>query len=104
MRDSKPEDLQYIAELQAEIESLQRQLHNSKLHEKECYEARRVLSMGIDHDRVMTRAEAIKEFAERLKSYLHQDDFNTPDERWKPESEIANLIDQLVIEMVGERE
>ena len=46
------------------------------------------------------KAEAIKEFAERVKSYLHQDDFETPDERWKPESEFATLIDNLVKEMI----
>lgn len=47
------------------------------------------------------KAEAVKEFAERLKSYLHQDDFGTPDEYWKPESEFANMIDNLLKETVG---
>ena len=79
-------------EAKEEIESLKRQLHNSKLHEKECYEARRVLSMGIDHDRVMIRAEAIKEFAERLKKYEGR--------RGVP----VATIDNLVKEMVGDAE
>lgn len=45
------------------------------------------------------RAEAIKEFAEMLKKCLHTDDFKTPDERWKPESEFALMIDYVVKEM-----
>jgi NADH pyrophosphatase NudC (nudix superfamily) len=31
--------------------------------------------------------------ADKLKEYLHREDFYTPDERWKPESEFANMID-----------
>lgn len=45
------------------------------------------------------KSEAIKEFAEKLKACLHTDDFGTPDERWRPESEYANIIDDLVKEM-----
>lgn len=57
-----------------------------------------VLEMNIEH----IKEQAYKEFADRLKLYLHQDDFETPDERWKPESEFANLINNLVKEMVGD--
>ena len=31
--------------------------------------------------------------ADKLKEYLHREDFYTPDERWKPESEFVNMID-----------
>lgn len=31
--------------------------------------------------------------AGKLKEYLHEEDFNTPDERWRPESEFASMID-----------
>lgn len=31
--------------------------------------------------------------ADKMKKYLHEDDFGTPDERWKPESEFAKMID-----------
>ncbi|MBQ7124915.1 MAG: hypothetical protein IJP16_05005 [Clostridia bacterium] len=31
--------------------------------------------------------------AEKLKQDLHQEDFGTPDERWRPESEFAILVD-----------
>ena len=31
--------------------------------------------------------------AEKLKRCLHQEDFGTPDERWRPESEFASLVD-----------
>lgn len=31
--------------------------------------------------------------ADVLKKFLHEEDFETPDERWKPESEFAKMID-----------
>lgn len=33
--------------------------------------------------------------ADALRKFLHEDDFDTPDERWKPESEFAKMIDAL---------
>ena len=33
--------------------------------------------------------------ADVLRKFLHEDDFDTPDERWKPESEFAKMIDAL---------
>ena len=32
---------------------------------------------------------------EALKKFLHQEDFDTPDERWRPESEFAQMIDSV---------
>ena len=34
-----------------------------------------------------------------LKKYLHTEDFDTPDERWKPESEFCAIIDKLINEV-----
>ena len=34
-----------------------------------------------------------------LKKYLNTEDFDTPDERWKPESEFCAIIDELVKEV-----
>lgn len=35
----------------------------------------------------------------KLKKYLHTEDFDTPDERWKPESEFCAIIDELIKEV-----
>lgn len=34
-----------------------------------------------------------------LKKYLHTEDFDTPDERWKPESEFCAIINELIKEV-----
>lgn len=33
--------------------------------------------------------------ADKLRSRLYESDFHTPDERWRPESEFAELIDTM---------
>ena len=38
----------------------------------------------------------------KLKKYLHIEDFGTPDERWKPESEFCAIIDNLIKEVQNE--
>lgn len=40
---------------------------------------------------------AEKEYIEReaAKRWLHEDDFGTPDERWRPESEFAKMLDAI---------
>ena len=38
----------------------------------------------------------------KLKKYLHTEDFDTPDERWKPESEFCAIIDKLIKEVQNE--
>lgn len=35
----------------------------------------------------------------KLKKYLHTKDFDTPDERWKPESEFCEIIDKIIKEV-----
>ena len=39
------------------------------------------------------------EVLNELKKYLHTEDFDTPDERWKPESEFCAIIDKLIKEV-----
>ena len=34
-----------------------------------------------------------------LKKYLHAEDFDTPDERWRPESEFCAIIDKMLKEV-----
>lgn len=38
-----------------------------------------------------------KEYIEReaVKAWLHEEDFGTPDERWRPESEFGTMVDAL---------
>ena len=38
----------------------------------------------------------------KLKKNLHIEDFDTPDERWKPESEFCAIIDELIKEVQNE--
>ena len=38
----------------------------------------------------------------KLKKNLHTEGFNTPDERWRPESEFCALIDELIKEVQNE--
>ena len=38
----------------------------------------------------------------KLKKYLHTEDFGTPDEYWKPESEFCAIIDNLIKEVQNE--
>ena len=35
----------------------------------------------------------------KVKKYLHTEDFDTPDERWKPESEFCAIINELIKEV-----
>ena len=39
----------------------------------------------------------------KLKKYLHTEDFDTPDERWKPESEFCAIIDKLIKEIEDDK-
>ena len=38
-----------------------------------------------------------------LKKYLHTEDFDTPDERWKPESEFCAIIDKIIKEVQNDK-
>lgn len=51
-------------------------------------------------DTIVKRAKI--DMLNKLKKYLHTEDFDTPDERWKPESEFCAIIDELVKEVQDE--
>ena len=40
----------------------------------------------------------------KLKKNMHTEDFDTPDERWKPESEFCAIIDELIKEIEDGKE
>ena len=46
--------------------------------------------------------EAQIDVLNKLKKYLHIEDFGTPDERWKPESAFCAIIDNLIKEVQNE--
>ena len=46
--------------------------------------------------------EAQIDVLNKLKKNLHTEDFNTPDERWRPESEFCAIIDELIKEVQNE--
>lgn len=66
--------LQEINRQKAEIESLERRLHNAQLHQEETYKAlqkeQQLRRLAFSEDFI--KAEAIKEFAERLNNELHE--------------------------------
>lgn len=51
----------------------------------------------IDINKLIKQAKI--EVLNELKKYLHIKDFDTPDERWKPESEFCAIIDELIKEV-----
>ena len=61
------QSLDQINRLQAENESLKRELHNSRLHEKEVVEALKNERRYKSHDTKMVNSETINRFAERIK-------------------------------------
>ena len=82
-----------VGSLQEENESLQRQLHNVKLHQKETHKAlqdEKVLRLNED----FIKAEAYKEFADRLKEDLKNSTL------WGLVS--FDRIDNFLKELVGE--
>ena len=81
-----------ISEYKAEIERLKAE--NEKL-----LDSIESVQAGRCRLRCPLTEQAVKEFAERLKKYLHTEDFDTPDERWKPESEFCAIIDELIKEI-----
>lgn len=60
-------DSNLLNRMQAENESLRRQLHNSRLHEKEIVEALKNERRYKSHDTKMVNSETINRFAERIK-------------------------------------
>lgn len=71
-------------------------------------------SIQMAQDNILAVAQQNQEYREQkikqakidvlneLKKYLHTEDFDTPDERWKPESEFCAIIDKLIKEVQNE--
>lgn len=86
--------LNLITEQEKEIERLKAE--NCELTKK--FEAR------LTCDFVKTaQKHAQIDVLNELKKYLHTEDFDTPDERWKPESEFCEIIDKLIKEVKNEK-
>ena len=82
----------------AAIESLQRQLHNAKLHEAESVKVLKAERRYKDHDEHTIKIETFKKFAERLK-----ENFETySDDEETNALYMTNKINDLLKEMVGE--
>lgn len=84
-----------VSEYKAEIERLQdkcEELRNEKWDAQDdldCY-----------CDEMPNKIKQAKiDVLNELKKYLHTEDFDTPDERWKPESEFCAIIDELIKEI-----
>ena len=55
--------------------------------------------MASDKEIMAQRKHAQIDVLNELKKYLHTEDFDTPDERWKPESEFCAIIDKIIKEV-----
>ena len=74
-----------------EIDNLNRDYHNS-------FERLKAQEREIERLKAEVKQAQI-EVLNELKKYLHTEDFDTPDERWKPESEFCAIIDKLIKEV-----
>lgn len=66
-------------------------------HLAACHALQWALDKAIDFEQQLKQAKI--DVLNELKKYLHTEDFDTPDERWKPESEFCAIIDELVKEI-----
>ena len=78
-----------------EIERLQADLD----HQIDATNDAENLADHLKHDLDKARKQAQIDVLNKLKKYLHTEDFDTPDERWKPESEFCAIIDKLIKEV-----
>lgn len=88
-----------VSEYKAEIERLKAE--NEKMRKERGYINQLKEELLLKHYNVDCYQEEIKKQAQidvlnELKKYLHTEDFDTPDERWKPESEFCAIIDELI--------
>lgn len=81
-----------VSEYKAEIERLKDDY--AKLQEQFAQ-----YQMASDKEIMAQRKQAKIDVLNELKKYLHTEDFDTPDERWKPESEFCAIIDELIKEI-----
>lgn len=104
-----------------EVDNLNRDYHNSferlKAQEREIERLKangyRSIMYAFDNNRdkivenIQTEIDDYKhsikqakiDVLNKLKKYLHTEDFDTPDERWKPESEFCAIIDKIIKEV-----
>ena len=88
-----------VSEYKAKIERLKAE--NEKMRKERGYINQLKEELLLKHYNVDCYQEEIKKQAQidvlnELKKYLHTEDFDTPDERWKPESEFCAIIDELI--------
>lgn len=91
-----------VSEYEAEIERLKEE--NEKMRKERGYINQLKEELLLKHYHVdCYQKEIIKQaqidVLNKLKKYLHTEDFDTPDERWKPESEFCAIIDKLIKEV-----
>lgn len=87
-----------VSEYKAEIERLRTTLGQCNTELNSALESLKSQCREIGELKAGTKQAKIDVLNE-LKKYLHTEDFDTPDERWKPESEFCALIDELVKEI-----
>ena len=90
--------LNVIIEQEKEIERLRTTLGQCNTELNSALESLKSQCREIGELRAKVKQAKIDVLNE-LKKYLHTEDFDTPDERWKPESEFCAIIDELIKEV-----
>ena len=87
-----------VSEYKAEIERLRTTLGQCNTELNSALESLKSQCREIGELKAKVKQAKIDVLNE-LKKYLHTEDFDTPDERWKPESEFCAIIDELIKEV-----
>ena len=87
-----------VSEYKAEIERLRTTLGQCSTELNSALESLKSQCREIGELKAGTKQAKIDVLNE-LKKYLHTEDFDTPDERWKPESEFCAIIDKIIKEV-----
>ena len=90
--------LKLIIEQEKEIERLRTTLGQCSTELNSALESLKSQCREIGELRAKVKQAKIDVLNE-LKKYLHTEDFDTPDERWKPESEFCAIINELIKEV-----
>ena len=93
--------LNVIIEQEKEIERLRTTLGQCNTELNSALESLKSQCREIGELRAKVKQAKIDVLNE-LKKYLHTEDFDTPDERWKPESEFCAIIDEIIKEVQDE--
>ena len=94
--------LNVIIEQEKEIERLRTTLGQCNTELNSALESLKSQCREIGELRAKVKQAKIDVLNE-LKKYLHTEDFDTPDERWKPESEFCAIIDELIKEVQNDK-